>query len=337
MKSVFLERLGETIFALYENDKIIELKINRFHQNVKVGQEYIARIKTIDLRISSAFVDLGMEQAILPFNAPRPKYIVEGALLIVKITSPKFLGKLAVSKYIGDASTKYQNPELLKDAAEWGNWPIPQAATQDEMNEILIAIENAQNPIIGLKNGGTLAIETTRAMTTIDIDAGIRKSGGSNQNNFNHKLNIEAANEIIKQIRLRNISGLIIIDFVGKPSKFEAKELNEILQNELPKSGKIEILPISKFGLCEIARARNGTSINDIINANPQETLVINALNSLCSRLRSAKGDVVKLVLSINSYQFLQIWNFDWKNYINEKIGGLYTINPANIEGFEIS
>lgn len=336
MKSILYERLGEQIFALINENQIIELKISRFNNFALLGQEYCARIKTIDMRISAAFLDIGDEQVILPFNAPRPKYMVEGALVIIKIIKPKIGNKSGVVKYIGDAGSKYSKPTLIKDANPWGDWQAPVLANQEEIELIELSLENIQNPVIGLKNGGNIAIETTRAMTTIDIDASTRMAGGKNQNNFNHKLNIEACKEIIRQIILRNIGGLIIIDFVGAPSKLEAIDLLAILQNELPKFGKCEILPISKFGLCEIARAKNGASIVEILNANLAETIAINAINKLSKKLLIAKGNIVKLEINQSAYEFLVSWHIDWKNYIKEKIGGNYEIFPKPMEGFEI-
>lgn len=336
MKSIKYERIGEIIYALIDMGEILELKIIRDFNQAIINQEYIARIKTIDMRISSAFIDIGEEIVLLPFNAPRPKYIVEGALIIVKINRSKIGDKLAIAKYIGDASNKYNKPMILKNANPWGDWETPIEANIEEINLIKDTIENISNNIIGLKNGGNISIENTRAMTTIDIDASSRIVGGSNQNNFNHKLNLEAAKEIIKQIRLRNISGLIAIDFVGAPSKLEGQALFDILKNELPLYGKCEILPISKFGVCEIARARIGASNIEILNSDKVKTIAINAINDLAEKLKTAKGNVLKLKINEAAYNFLNHWNIDWKNHIIEKIGGNYEIIPNNISTYEI-
>ena len=336
MKNVVLNRIGEDIYALFDGENIAEIKISRPWQDkiAKTGQEYCARIKTIDMRLNAAFVDLGDEQALLQFSLPRPKYIIEGAAIIVKITRPKFGDKLALSSFIGEASPKAKCPELLKDVAEWGDWPEPQIANNDEAQKIQDLLFELASNIINLKNGGNIKIDKTRALTAIDIDAAGRIAGGTNQSNFNHKLNQEAAYEITRQIKLRNIGGLIIIDFVGAPTKLESQILVEILQKELKQNRKCEILPISKFGLCEITRARNGIEIGDILG--DISTNAINAINALAQKLQNSKGAMIKFKISNEINDFLQNWAFDWQKYLHENIGGSYEILIENIENFEV-
>lgn len=336
MKNVVLNRIGEDIYALFDGENIVEIKISRPWQDKKAntGQEYCARIKTIDMRLNAAFVDLGDEQALLQFSLPRPKYIIEGLAIIVKITRPKFGDKLALSSFIGEASPKAKCPELLKDVAEWGDWPEPQIANNDEAQKIQDLLFELASNIINLKNGGNIKIDKTRALTAIDIDAAGRIAGGTNQSNFNHKLNQEAAHEIARQIKLRNIGGLIIIDFVGAPTKSESQILVEILQKELKQNRKCEILPISKFGLCEITRARNGIEIGDILG--DISTNAINAINALAQKLQNSKGAMIKFKISNEISAFLQNWAFDWQKYLHENIGGSYEILIENIENFEV-
>lgn len=342
MKNIEFSRIGETIYALVENENIVEIKILPIDvaSYIKIGQIYCGRIKTIDMRLSAAFVEIDGAQVFLPFIGARPKYLIEGRAIQVEITRVPFNDKLAYCKYIGDAKPNEPCPSLIKDVENWGNWPMPNAASNDEVENIKTILDETQSPYIGLKNGGNIAIETTRAMTNIDIDAGGRIAGGTNQNNFNHKLNLEAANEICRQIRLRNICGLIMIDFVGAPQKFEAQALYDALKQGLKNAGKCEILPISKFGVCEIARARNGNSLVDYfteknIQTNDR-TIAINAINMLAEKLEKAKGQELILDICARGFNFLENWKFDYKSYLQNKIGGKYKI-ISNIEnGFEI-
>ena len=336
MRNVVLNRIAEDVYALFDGENIVEIKISRPWQDkiAKTGQEYCARIKTIDMRLNAAFVDLGDEQALLQFSLPRPKYIIEGAAIIVKITRPKFGDKLALCSFNGEASPKAKCPEILKDVAAWGDWPEPQIANNDEAQKIQDLLFELASNIINLKNGGNIKIDKTRALTAIDIDAAGRIAGGTNQSNFNHKLNQEAAHEIAHQIKLRNIGGLIIIDFVGAPTKSESQILVEILQKELKQNRKCEILPISKFGLCEITRARNGIEIGDILG--DISTNAINAINALAQKLQNSKGAMIKFKISNEISAFLQNWAFDWQKYLHENIGGSYEILIENIENFEV-
>ncbi len=336
MRNVVLNRIGEDIYALFDGDNISEIKIARpwQNQNAKTGQEYCARIKTIDMRLNAAFVDLGDEQALLQFSLPRPKYIVEGLAIIVKITRPKFADKLALCSFIGEASPKAKCPEILKEICEWGDWPEPKIANQDEAQKIQDLIIELGSNIINLKNGSNIKIDKTRALVAIDIDAAGRIVGGTNQSNFNYKLNQEAAHEIAHQIKLRNIGGLIIIDFIGAPTKLESQNLVEILQKELKQNRKCEILPLSKFGLCEITRARNGIEIGDILG--DISTKTINAINALAQKLQNSKGAIINFKISHEINDFLQNWSFDWQKYLHENVGGSYDMIIENINGFEV-
>ena len=335
------ERIGETIYALVEGEKIKEIKIKnlRFGSSAEIGQTYCARIGKIDMRLSAGFVDLGSFDAILPFNGARPNYLVEGKAINVVVTKPSHNEKSAVVRYIGDAKANQKCPSLIKEVNPWGDWPMPRDCTYDEEQLILQTVEELAQSSVSLPNGGTIHFEQTRAICAIDIDAAGRTVGGTNQRNYNHKLNLEAAKEIAKQIRLRNIGGLIIIDFVGAPSKLEAPHLIEILKSGLELKQKCEILPISKFGLCEIARERIGNAIFEIIGDGRRATgqrIAINAINSLAGELLKAKGQTKTLLINSEALKELENWEFDWRTHLGENIGGTYEIRTAKINSYEV-
>ncbi len=339
--AIKFERIGETIFALLEDDKIAELKIKdtRFKDIIEIGQTYCARVTKIDMRLSAAFVDLGSQNAILPFTGARPNYLIEGKAINVIVTKADHFEKSSIVRFIGDANSKQKCPSLIKDIDPWGDWPIPRDCTIDEKQLIMQTIDELAQTSVSLPNGGTIHFEQTRALCAIDINAAGRIAGGTNQRNFNHKLNLEAAKEIAKQIRLRNISGLIVIDFVGAPSKLEAPHLIEILKSGLELKQKCEILPISKFGLCEIAREKIGHSLFELIgddkNPSTQRT-AINAINCFADELLKAKGQVKTLTIMNEAFKEFEKWEFDWKSHLKENIGGRYEIKTTNISSYEV-
>lgn len=326
-----VSRIGEDIYALLENNEIVELRIADYTKisRAKLGQAYAAKVKTVETRLSAAFVDLGGEVAFLPFDGKRPEFLVEGKLILVKIVRAEQEGKKAVVKHIGEVNKNQIAPELVRDLVDWGAWPAPRDADGFETQQIMDIIEDQISNTVLLKNGGDISIESTRAAIAIDVDASGRTSGGTNQRNFNHKLNLEAAREAMRQIRLRNLSGLIIIDFVGAPSKIEALELLAVIKENLPNGRKCEILPISKFGICEIARENYGAPLYQLIGKSGTKTtqrIAIDAVNALATRLSHFKGDLVKLKINPNAHAYLQTWEYDWKTHLAQKIGGRYEI-----------
>jgi Ribonuclease G/E len=334
-ETIIHSRIGENVFALVENGKIAEIRINiQGLSKTRIGHQFCARVKSVDPRLSAAFIDLGEEQALLPFKGKRPAYLTEGKALLVEITREAFEQKLATAAYFGDAKSSVPCPSIIKDIPEYGDWNAPTPATQEQAEKIEHILLMAGQKTFPLKNGGNIAIERTRALTTIDIDASGRIAGGSNQINFNHKLNKEAAFEIARLIRLYNLSGLIVVDFVGAPYGDSAKELVEILQGGLKTNVKCEILALSKFGLCEINRARKGISITEIC-ATPQQ-LAINAINALARNLENSKGRVIELRINEIAFGALQNWSFGWQKHLEEKVGGRFNISPSNIDEYEI-
>ena len=121
-------------------------------------------------------------------------------------------------------------------------------------------IFEATQKYVRLPSGGRICIEETRACVAIDVDSGEDRGNGS----ISH-LNIEAANEIAKQIRLRNLAGKIIIDFAGSSEYRFIKPVLEVLENELKKDSiKSSVLGLSRAGNVEIVRVRRRPSLNDI-------------------------------------------------------------------------
>lgn len=90
-------------------------------------------------------------------------------------------------------------------------------------------LENALRSKVWLKSGGTIIIQPTEALTVIDVNTGKAISGKKKTQDTFFKINMEAAREIAKQIRLRNLSGIIIIDFID----MEQQEYKDSLMKEL--------------------------------------------------------------------------------------------------------
>lgn len=124
------------------------------------------------------------------------------------------------------------------------------------------AISDALLKEVKLPSGGRLSIEETKACVCIDVDSGADSGRGSIS-----ALNQEAAVEIAKQIRLRNLSGKIIIDFAGSSEYKFIKPVLETLEAELAKdSNKGRILGLSKAGNVEVVRVRRRPTLQDVLS-----------------------------------------------------------------------
>ncbi len=110
---------------------------------------------------------------------------------------------------------------------------------------------------VWLKSGGNLVIEPTEALTVIDVNTGKAIDGKRSRETTFFKINCEAAKEVARQIRVRNISGIILVDFIDMKNKQNERQLFDLLQGELQKDKtRTSLIDITKLGLAEITRMK---------------------------------------------------------------------------------
>ena len=128
-------------------------------------------------------------------------------------------------------------------------------------------LEKTLSRKIQLMNGGYLFIERTEAMFTIDVNSGrsVVKEGKTNLEESLIQINLEAATEIARQIRLRNMGGLIVIDFIDLRSRKGQRRIIQQLKSEMQyDTSKCMIMPMSEFGLVEMTRQKTRRSLTDL-------------------------------------------------------------------------
>jgi len=123
-------------------------------------------------------------------------------------------------------------------------------------------IEKATRRKIWLQSGGYLFFDQTEAMYTVDVNSGRSSGSKANLEETLVKINLEAAEEIARQLRLRNIGGLVICDFIDMRLRKNQKRVLEKLREYMKEdSAKCTILAMSEFGLVEMTRQRNRESL----------------------------------------------------------------------------
>ena len=114
---------------------------------------------------------------------------------------------------------------------------------------------------VPLPSGGEIVIEETEALISIDVNTGSHKNSNKDGKNFILAVNLEAAAEIARQIRLRNIGGLIIVDFIDMKAKRDRNAVYQKMKREVENDrAKTHLLPISNFGIMQITRQRHSES-----------------------------------------------------------------------------
>ena len=125
-------------------------------------------------------------------------------------------------------------------------------------------IKAALNVKVNMPSGGYLYIQQTEALTVIDVNSG-KFTSSSTQDETILKTNIEAVHEIARQLRLRNIGGMIIIDFIDMMSRADKLAMLEELEIALePDKAKPQVGQLSDLGLVELTRHRQGQSLSEI-------------------------------------------------------------------------
>lgn len=126
-------------------------------------------------------------------------------------------------------------------------------------------LQNSLNRHVWLKSGGYLIIEHTEAMTVIDVNTG-KADFKSNRDKTIQKINEEAAKEIARQLQIRNISGTIIVDFIGS-DELKNGNLIAVMRQEVKKDYvSCSVVDITKLGLMELTRKKKEKSLEEIVN-----------------------------------------------------------------------
>jgi ribonuclease G len=124
-------------------------------------------------------------------------------------------------------------------------------------------IKGAFGQTVSLRGGGYLIIEHTEALHVIDVNSGNKSNREENQETTALSVNVEAAKEIARQLRLRDMGGIIVVDFIDMKSQDNKKLIYRVMKEEMIEDkAKSTVLPLSKFGLMQITRERVRPQMN---------------------------------------------------------------------------
>lgn len=166
---------------------------------------------------------------------------------------------------------RIDSPEILQQAREFARRFVPDWLERIEeysaerpifdLFGVEDEIENALRPSVPLKSGGYLVFDQTESMTTIDVNTG-GYVGHRNLEETIYKTNLEAAQAIARQLRLRNLGGIIIIDFIDMLTEEHRRQVMRSLERALSRDHvKTAVTEISALGLIEMTRKRTTESL----------------------------------------------------------------------------
>src|SRR5258706_9576001 len=124
-------------------------------------------------------------------------------------------------------------------------------------------IKSAFGQTVSLRGGGYLIIEHTEALHVIDVNSGNKSNREENQETTAMSVNLEAVREVARQLRLRDMGGIVVIDFIDMRNPDSKKLISQKMKDEMESDrAKHTVLPLSKFGLMQITRERVRPQMN---------------------------------------------------------------------------
>lgn len=205
-------------------------------------------------------------------------------------------------------------------------------------------IEEAYKREVVLTSGGSIVIDTTEALTAIDINSARATRGGDIEETA-YLTNLEAADEIARQLRLRDIGGLIIVDFIDMQDSENQRKVEHALIDALANDrAKVQMTRISRFGLVEISRQRLQSSLGEsatiscprcegqgIIRSVP--SLALSILRLIEEEAHKEKTNEIRVQLPISVATYLLNEKRDAVNEVEQELGFKLVLIPnPNLE-----
>jgi len=337
--------VGETRQALVRDGRVIALRIARASEagrRARWGEVYSARVTQVDRRRRGAFLDLGLkeQQGFLPLEqdgkARRGKHerthLKEGAGVVVAITREAARGKSPVVELI-EAAFDGGAPHRL--AVHESDEDLARAKPADSSTRFKLdaAIEDALARTAPIPGGGLLTIDPTAALVAIDVDAGGR-AGANDAERFALDLNIAAAQEIARQVRVRGLGGIIAIDFVSMRAKPHRAKLELALKAAFAGDPwAVQFGMLSRFGVFELSRAQMYAPLHEVQRDSEGrlsvETLALMALRAIEREARAVTGRQIACTVAPEVKAWLDAAEFGWRAELSNRIGMRWTLDAA--------
>ena len=198
-------------------------------------------------------------------NAKSPSLIFRDDKLIVRVVRDYF--KDDIEEILIDDNEIYQEAKEFIDAVipdhaskvKFYNEEIPLFNRYQIESQIELAFQRE----ISLNSGGSIVIDPTEAMTAIDVNSA-RSTKGKDIEETAYKTNLEAAKEIARQLRLRDVGGLVVIDFIDMTNEDNQNKIESAFRKAVYSDrARVQISNISRFGLLEVSRQRLRPSLNE--------------------------------------------------------------------------
>jgi len=266
-----------------------------------VGERFFGRVRTVERSLDAAFVEIGLARpGFLPFNRC-PRTPVEGEALVVEVTRDAVEGKgvrltaclgeptpppsgaspprrlagepalIRLLRKLGDLEITVDMRRLAEQLANIEprsrGWRVTHRPRRDWLMspaEMEAEAASALEARVELAGGGWLLFEACRALTVVDVNSG--SSTGSAGERTWLKTDLAAAQEVARQLRLRHIGGIVVIDFINLASPARRHQVTSALRAAVAEDWEpCWVGAMSRLGLVETSRRRAGPSLAEML------------------------------------------------------------------------
>ncbi len=181
-------------------------------------------------------------------------------------------------------------------------------------------IENIHGRVVPLKSGGSLVIDSTEALVAIDVNSG-KSRDSRDAETMAFKTDLEAADEVCRQLRLRDLGGVVVIDLIDMRSVKHRREVEQRFKNNLKRDrARTQVSPISQFGILEMTRQRMRPSLKKAVHTDctachgagqvkTPESVVLDVMRRLAVAMHHQSVVHVELTISPDvAFQLLNHW-----------------------------
>ena len=213
---------------------------------------------------------------------------------------------------------------------------------------VLGEVEKLLQPKIELKSGGNIVIDYTEALTVIDVNSA-KFTGDYDREQTVFETNCEAAKEIARQLRLRNIGGMVVIDFIDMQDPLHNEEVVDVLRKETGADRiRTRVLPMTELGLVQMTRKKTGKEIQSLLLRKCSEchgAARVQAPNFILRKIKArlmdvfADNAVTAAVVSVNPEMFDLLCGGDIQLSTHGKQARVYLVpdRTVNKNSFKIS
>lgn len=266
-------------------------------------------------------------------SAPTPSLVHRDLGLVFQTVRDVFTENTSI--FLVDSRSEYHDlmdfldnisPELKSRVKLYeGRTPIFQAFHIDKQ------IEKTRSTRVDLPSGGYIIIQEAEGLCAIDVNTG-KFTGNKSQEETVTATNVEAAREVARQLRLRNIGGIIVIDFIDMRHARNRQKVTEALAaNTSDDRAKIKILPITRLGLIEMTRERKRESLFALLGEEcpqchatgrvlSQESMYIRVKREILNMTHGHHGNQIKLSLAPKVAEYISERKARLENAIKHKL-----------------